>query len=55
MLNALQITMRHLQEDQYTAEEKLDRLSGKTEELTKFYCKTPTALNRLKRSREKRG
>ena len=55
MVNALQITMRHLQEDQYNSEEKLDRLTIKADELTKFYCKTPAALLRLKRFREKRG
>ena len=38
VINALQILMRHLQEDNYTAEEKLDRLSNKAIELTTFYC-----------------
>ena len=39
MLNQLQIIMRHLQEDQYTAEEKLDRLSRKARELRRFLAK----------------
>ena len=55
VLNTLQIIMRQLQEDQYTSEEKLDRLKVKAEEMIKFYCKLPEAVQELKHYREKRG
>ena len=55
VLNVLQIIMRQLQEDQYTGEEKLHRLTEKAEEMKQFYCKTPQQVEQLKAHREKRG
>lgn len=55
VLNALQIIMRQLQEDQYTKEEKLDRLRQQAEELTKFYTKTPEGLSKEVTLRQERG
>ena len=55
VLNTLQIIMRHLQEDQYTSEEKVARLKVKAEEMIAFYCKLPETIQELKHYREKRG
>ncbi|TXF89263.1 hypothetical protein FUA23_10960 [Neolewinella aurantiaca] len=52
---SLQVILRHLQEDQYTREEMLDRLTVKAREFVKFYCDTPEKLERLKRARKTRG
>jgi hypothetical protein len=41
ILNALQIELRVLQEDQYNPEEKLHRLRDKAGELIDFHCDTP--------------
>lgn len=55
VVNTLQVIMRQLQEDQYTGEEKLDRLRIKAEEMIRFYCKTDAQEQRLKEHRQKRG
>ena len=55
VLNVLQIIMRQLQEDQYTGEEKLHRLTEKADEMMQFYCKTPQHVQQLKDLRKKRG
>ena len=55
ILVAIQVLMRHLQEDGYTAEEKLDRLRNKAKELVPFYCKTPEDLAAYGVFREERG
>jgi hypothetical protein len=52
---SLQVILRHLQEDQYTREEMLDRLTVKANEFVKFYCDTPEKVERLKKTRKKRG
>lgn len=52
---SLQVILRHLQEDQYTREEMLDRLSLKAREFIKFYCDTPEKISRLKKARKERG
>ena len=55
VVNALQIELRVLQEDHYTAEEKLHRLRDKAEELLTFYCDTEEKQHVLAIAREKRG
>lgn len=52
---SLQVILRHLQEDQYTSEEMLDRLTIKAREFIKFYCDTPEKKKRLKKARKIRG
>jgi hypothetical protein len=52
---SLQVILRHLQEDQYTREEMLDRLTIKAREFVKFYCDTPEKVDRLKQAKKKRG
>lgn len=55
VINALQIELRVLQEDNYTPEEKLHRLRNKAEDLFAFYCDTEEKHHHLKITREKRG
>lgn len=55
VLNALQIELRVLQEDQYSPEEKLQRLREKAAELLPFYCDTPDKVERLKVQCKERG
>ncbi len=55
VVNVLQIIMRHLQEDQYSGEEKLHRLSEKANEMVDFYCKNPEHMMELEAHRKKRG
>jgi hypothetical protein len=52
---SLQVILRHLQEDQYSREEMLDRLTVKAREFVKFYCDTPEKIERLKMARKTRG
>ena len=52
---SLQVILRHLQEDQYTSEEMLGRLTIKAREFIKFYCDTPEKVARLKKTRKTRG
>lgn len=52
---SLQVILRHLQEDQYSREEMLDRLTIKAKEFVKFYCDTPEKSERLKKARKERG
>jgi len=52
---SLQVILRHLQEDQYTKEEMLDRLTIKAKEFVRFYCDTPEKKERLTAVRKKRG
>lgn len=52
---SLQVILRHLQEDQYTREEMLDRLTVKAQEFIHFYCDTEEKQQRLKLARKKRG
>ena len=52
---SLQVILRHLQEDQYTSEEMLGRLTIKAREFIKFYCDTPEKVTRLKQARKTRG
>jgi hypothetical protein len=52
---SLQVILRHLQEDQYSREEMLDRLTIKAREFVKFYCDTPEKIDRLKKARKTRG
>jgi hypothetical protein len=52
---SLQVILRHLQEDQYSREEMLDRLTIKAREFVKFYCDTPEKVDRLKQAKKKRG
>jgi len=54
-MSSLQVILRHLQEDQYTREEMLDRLTIKAKEFIKFYCDTEEKQARLKTARKKRG
>lgn len=55
VLNALQISLRNLQEDQYTAEEKLFRLSHQANELLIHYCNTPEKAIAYNEAKDKRG
>ncbi|TXF90326.1 KilA-N domain-containing protein [Neolewinella aurantiaca] len=55
VLNALQISLRNLQEDQYTAEEKLLRLCHQANELLIHYCNTPEKAENYQEAKEKRG
>ena len=55
VLSALEITMRNLQEDQYTKEEKLARLSVQADELLLYYCNTPEKVLALTQARNVRG
>jgi len=55
VLAALQITMRNLQEDQYTAEEKLIRLCNQANELLVHYCNTAEKAIKYNEAKEKRG
>ncbi len=55
VLAGLEITMRNLQEDMYTKEEKLARLSVQAEELLMHYCNTPHKVLTLTQAREERG
>jgi hypothetical protein len=52
---SLQVILRHLQEDQYSSEEMLDRLTIKAKEFVKFYCDTPEKIERLKHAKKQRG
>ena len=52
---ALQVILRHLQEDSYTSTEKYSRLAVKARELLKFYCDTPEKVAKLEARREERG
>jgi len=52
---SLQVILRHLQEDQYSREEMLDRLTVKAREFVKFYCDTPEKIERLKMAQKTRG
>lgn len=55
VLNALQISLRNLQEDQYTAEEKLLRLCAQAHDLLIHYCNTPEKAIAYNEAKEKRG
>ena len=55
VLAALQITMRNLQEDQYTAEEKLFRLCNQAHDLLIHYCNTPEKAISYNEAKAKRG
>jgi hypothetical protein len=55
VLAALEISMRNLQEDMYTREEKLARLTAQAEELLLHYCNTPEKVLHLTQRREERG
>ena len=55
VLNALQISLRNFQEDQYTAEEKLLRLCSQANELMIHYCNTPEKAASYNEAKEKRG
>jgi hypothetical protein len=55
VLNALQISLRNLQEDQYTSEEKLLRLCHQANELMIHYCNTPEKAIAYNEAKEKRG
>ncbi|WP_020570799.1 KilA-N domain-containing protein [Neolewinella persica] len=52
---SLQVILRHLQEDQYSREEMLDRLTIKAKEFIKFYCDTPEKIERLKQVQKQRN
>ncbi|MGK0451017.1 MAG: hypothetical protein ACJAXE_001681 [Neolewinella sp.] len=54
-VSTLQITMRELQEQNFTSEEILDRLSNKAPELLAFYCDTEDKQHILEKAREQRG
>jgi hypothetical protein len=54
-LAALEISMRNLQEDQYSEEEKLDRLQLQAPRLLLHYCNTPEKVLHLTQRREERG
>jgi hypothetical protein len=54
-MSALQIVMRELQDNQYTATEKLQHLRDRAVDLLKFYCDTPQKEDTLELAREKRG
>lgn len=55
VLADLQVTMRNLQEDQYTAEEKLFRLCSQANDLLVHYCNTTEKAIRYNEAKEKRG
>jgi hypothetical protein len=55
VINALQIELRVLQEDQYSPEEKLHRLRDKADELIRFFCDSQEKVDRLKKQRKDRG
>jgi hypothetical protein len=55
VINALQIELRVLQEDQYSPEEKRHRLRDKADELIQFFCDSPEKVDRLEKQREDRG